>query len=105
VAHPEAGVVGHRHLPAPEDLLEVARARAELRIDDDVGSDVEPGDVCVQVRAGGVERDRLDRDRRPLVLRCRPSHDEQVDRFEQLAAAERGRGAARYQLGLVGVVV
>ncbi|AHZ21206.1 hypothetical protein BM92_00415 [Haloferax mediterranei ATCC 33500] len=107
VADAETRVVRHRDLLGllAEDVLQVAGAFAEFHVDDDVRANVESGDVLVEVLAGGAECGRVDGNLLPIVLFRRTADNEEIDWFDNLAAAKGGCRGTSNELRLVRVVV
>ena len=107
VADAKRGVVGHRDGRAilAEDLLEVARSLAEFDIDDHVGAVFEFGDRLSQVLAGGHKCRRVDGQLLAVVLFSCTTDTQNIDRLDDLAAAESGGSPSGDELGFVGVVV
>jgi hypothetical protein len=107
VPDPKGGVVRHRHLLCvlAEDVLEVSRSLAEPDVDDNLGAVLECRHRLREVLAGGRERRGVDRELAAVVFFRGAANDQDVDRLDHLAAAERRGSAARDQLRLVGVVV
>ncbi len=107
VADAETRVVGHRnaHFVLPEDFLQVAASLAEFDVDYDVLADGQLRDVFLEVLPCRPQGDGFGGDRLALVVFGRAADDQQIDRVDDLAAAEGGRCLAGDELRLVGVEV